>query len=640
MPLPRRIPPRVPAMRLLLLFAVLILTGRVAGETDPLSTLRAGHPRLLFTDEQLAAAKQAAQADPLRADLHRYILAAAQAQWKEEPIAHVLIGPRMLDQSRRAVSQVLTNAMAYRLSGDRRFANYARDQMLRAAAFPDWNPSHFLDVAEMATALAIGYDWLYSQLTPAERATIKKALLEKCLSFAEPAYTRRYPDRESFPFVLGNLTNNWNQVCNGGFVMAALALADEEPEMARRVIAGMRETLPHAMTEYAPDGGYPEGPVYWGYGTRYNIYILAALQTALGQDFGLSSQPGFDRTVMFRVHAASPIGLSFNFADGRPTLGADDAITWLAQRFHQPYAEAMSRTLLADLLRTAPQSETVRFLTMHAITFPALPTTRPSPPPLDVQFNGHSKVAIFRSAWNDRHAVWTGLKAGSNFVNHGHLDLGSFMLDADGVRWAVDLGPDDYNLPGYWDRARVTSPRWKYYRLNNLSHNTLTPAGLLQTPAADGAITRFVSRPERAFAIADMSSAYPGTATKIERGLALIERRRVLIQDELTALNAGTPLIWRMLTGTQVRIEDPHRAVLTQDGRTLRIEILAPADATFSTHPARPPTAAENQNDGITALEAAIPARTQATDVRVVVLLTPGNIPASAPEIQPLSDWR
>ena len=51
-------------------------------------------------------------------------------------------------------------------------------EMKAVAAFPDWNPSHFLDVAEMTNALAIGYDWLYDDLTPTDRATIRAAIVE------------------------------------------------------------------------------------------------------------------------------------------------------------------------------------------------------------------------------------------------------------------------------------------------------------------------------------------------------------------------------------------------------------------------------------------------------------------------------
>ncbi|HYD83844.1 MAG TPA: heparinase, partial [Opitutus sp.] len=282
--------------------AVLLWATVAIAAEDPLGTLRRDHPRLLFNQAEFEAKRAAAENDPLRAELHRQIVAAAEQQLSEPPIRYVLVGPRMLDQSRRALAHVTTSAMAYRLSGDARFAAHAKQVMLTAAAFPDWNPSHFLDVAEMATALGLGYDWLYDELSADERAAIKRALLDKALAYVKPAYARVDPTRISFPFVQGNLTNNWNQVCNGGFLVAALAIAEDEPELARAVIAGVRETLPHAMEAYRPDGAYPEGPVYWGYGTRYNVLILAALESALGNDFGLGEFPAFDRTALFRFY--------------------------------------------------------------------------------------------------------------------------------------------------------------------------------------------------------------------------------------------------------------------------------------------------------------------------------------------------
>jgi hypothetical protein len=406
------------------------------------------------------------------------------------------------------------------------------------------------------------------------------------------------------------------------------------------VIAGLRETLPEAMASYDPDGAYPEGPVYWGYGTRYNIVILAALETALGQTFGLEELKGFSRTELFRVYVQSPTGLSFNFADGRPGLGPDSALTWLAQRHHQPVAEIHSRALLAAELERAPNLGD-RFLATHAIWFP-----RANPGaatlPLDVNFDGPSKLALFRSAWGDPRALWTGLKAGSNRVNHGHLDLGSFMLDADGERWAVDLGPDDYNLPGYWSGATVDAPRWQYYRLNNRSHNTLTPADVLQSPGADGRMLAFGSTPARAFAAADLTSAYPAYGRKFQRGVALLDRARVLVQDEVEALKPGVALTWRMLTGAQVTLTG-RQATLQQNGRTLRMEILAPEAARFTSRPATPPTAAEEQNAGITELIAEVPAAGAESDVRIAVLLTPvgDKWPVRpTPGLEPLNNWK
>ena len=624
-----------------LLASLLVSTVALAGEPsqDPLAHLRAGHPRLLFTNEQLSENLAAAKSDPLRAELHRYLIRLAEAQWQQKPIEHVLIGPRLLDQSRQAISQVLTNAMAFRLTGDTRFASFAKSVMLRAAAFPDWNPSHFLDTAEMACALGLGYDWLFDQLSGEERKIIKTALLDKALRFAPDAYgSARRP--AFLHFVTAH--HNWNQVCNGGLLLAALALADEEPDLARLVLAGVRKSLPLAMGPYAPDGAYPEGPVYWGYGTRYNVYLLAALESALGTDFGLGRSPGFDRTALYRIHMASATGQSFNYADGRSRLSADDALTWLGQRYQQPYAIAANRGWLEKLLRDRPDDETERFVALHAVWFPEAQNVTERPP-LDARFRGPSELAVFRSAWDDPRALWVGFKGGSNSVNHAHLDLGTFTLDADGVRWAVDLGRDDYNLPGYWERATVNARRWQYYRLNNHGHNTLTPGTQLQEPGAVAPLIRFSSTASHAFAIADLTTAYPGAATRLHRGLAMMDRKRVVVQDDVTGLAPDVPLTWRMHTATDVTLDSPQRATLRQAGKTLRLEILAPASARFESHHAAPPTAVENQNKGISVIEVRVPATDAPRDVRIAVLISPVGEAwgaAAAPMIVPLETWK
>ena len=387
---------------------------------------------------------------------------------------------------------MLTCATAYRLTGDARFAARAKLEMLTVAAFADWNPSHFLDIAEMSTALAFGYDWLYGYLTPAERATIRAALVEKGLSFAPAAYAPGKATDKRLWWVTAH--HNWNQVCNGGLLTAALALADEEPALARTVIAGARTSLPLAMEAYQPDGAYPEGPGYWGYGTGYNVLLLAVLESALGTDFDLGQAPAFDRTALYRLYVQSPTGLGFNYADGGANIGAAPEYTWLATRYAQAAALAHSRVLLAEAVaKKITNPETDRFFALHAVWFPvAAPAGAAGPLPLDVRFRGPAQLAIFRSAWDDPRALFLGFKAGSNTVNHSHLDLGSFVLDADGVRWAEDLGYDEYNLPGYFG-----GKRWTYVRLNNHGHGTLTPGNALQDDKAVAPITAFGSAPAR-----------------------------------------------------------------------------------------------------------------------------------------------
>src|SRR5262249_12393270 len=158
------------------------------------------------------------------------------------------------------------------------------------------------------------------------------------------------------------------------------------------------------------------------------------------------------------------------------------------------------------------------------------------------------------------HALFVGLKAGTNAANHSHLDLGSFVLDADGVRWAVDLGRDNYNLPDYFG-----DKRWNYFRLTNHSHNTVTLGGKLQDPKASAPIVKFESTPARAWAVADMSAVYPGVAAEAKRAVTVLDRTRVMVDDELRGLAPDTAVRWAMATGAKVEFDAAKRvATLTQ----------------------------------------------------------------------------
>lgn len=288
--------------------------GQAAGAgADVLRTLHPGHPRLYVLDSELPEIKSLIQQDPQVKGWYKILEDRAEKILTEPPIQHKLIGPRLLGQSRAALERISTLAFLYRLDGDQRKAERARREMLTAASFPDWNPSHFLDVAEMTHALALGYDWLYGYLSPEDRLVVRKAIVEKGLQEGLRAYEKKAWWTES-PI-------NWNQVCNGGLTLGALAVADEEPEVAGRMIDLARHSIVIAMHTFAPDGGWIEGPGYWGYTTEYTSYYIAAVESALGTDFGLTSMPGFADTGMFRIQSTGPLGLTFNFADAEPEAG-------------------------------------------------------------------------------------------------------------------------------------------------------------------------------------------------------------------------------------------------------------------------------------------------------------------------------
>jgi len=424
-------------------------SGPGGAAEDVLAGLREGHPRLYVTPESIARLKEAVEKDPAARKWRERLEEDARMILGERTVERKLVGPRLLGESRAALRRVSTLAGLFLLDGDRAKAERARKEMLAAAAFTDWNPSHFLDVAEMTNALAIGYDWLFGFLSAEDRAAVRAAIVEKGLKPGLAVYA----SRRGWPLV----HHNWNQVCNGGLAAGALAIAGEEPAVARGVLGKARVSIPRAMASFAPDGGWAEGPGYWNYATHYNVFFLSAAETALATDFGLAKSPGFAETGFFRIHSVGPLGLTFNYADAGDGAGSAPQMLWLSRRFREP---AFGRH------ETALSANRPDFF--HLAWFTAQDEkSEPAALPLDALFRGVD-VAFFRSAWNDRQAVYVAVKSGDNRANHSHLDLGSFVLDALGERWAVELGGDDYNLPGYFGKKR-----WEYYRLRTEGQNTL-----------------------------------------------------------------------------------------------------------------------------------------------------------------------
>jgi hypothetical protein len=398
--------------------------------------------------------------------------------------------------------------------------------------------------------------------------------------------------------------------------LGALAVAEDEPQLAAFIVQHAVASVPIAMRQYAPDGAWAEGPGYWGYATSYTIYMLAGLESALGTDFGLARAPGFSLAGDFHLYDGGPTRLAFNFADSGEWIGHTPSMYWLARKFDNPLYAWYERECLRggsalDLWWFDPRG------------------TAPTQLPLDRWFRG-TDVVFLRSKWQDPRAVFVGFKGGDNKVGHSHLELGTFVLDADGQRWVTALGADDYNLPGYFG-----GKRWTYYRLSTKGQNTLLLDGQNQDPKAVAPIVAFHSAPERAHAVADLSAAYAGAARRVTRGIALLDRRRVLVEDELVG-TTGAQVVWQVHTKATVALHG-NWAILSQKGEKLTARILEPPDAKFSIESASPPPP-EEQNSNVRKL--AIELAPRHGTMRLAVLFTPGAGPEEAvPQVTPLAKW-
>lgn len=595
----------------------------------------AAHPRLLANNADFHRMRQYIAGDPTAAKWAGAIQAQANAILSQ-PVSQYVIpdGKRLLDTSRRVLDRVQNLVLTFRFTDDQRYLTRAWQELAAAARFPNWNPTHFLDTAEMTAAFALAYDWAYDFWTPDQKATLRKAIVTIGL---EPGM-RFYEGKPSGTNFV-NAVHNWNIVCNGGLALGALAVIDTDRDIALDVLNAGLNSLPKALAHFAPDGGWAEGVGYWHYSIRYLIPLIAALQTALGTDFHLGQTTGLTQTGLFPIYMTTPARGVFNFADSGSGMVRPPELLWMAQAFDQPVYAWWLNQWISGSNTLAPLS-----LLWYR---PGLIPTAPSTLPLDGYFRSVEAVSM-RSSWTDPKALYLAYKAGDNTVNHGHLDLGSFILEASGVRWALDLGADDYNLPGYFSG----SARWNFYRTRAESHNTLVinPGNSPdQNSSAKAAISYLSSTRNAALSVTDLTPAYSTSgATKVERGVALLaDRTYALVQDEI-ALQKPGEIWWFMHTKAAMEKSADERSItLIENGQRLLVRLLEPANAKFAVMaaeplPSSPTVAGQNKNAGIKMLAIHLK---NVGQTRIAVQFVPMNNAdavtraAASAGVVPLADW-
>ena len=591
-----------------------------------LSNLKQDHPRLLLTEERLQELKTLSLTDSQLSKYVNSVITQADKDWAKSPIQHILIGPRLLDKSRECLNRVYNLAFAYRWTGNKLYLQSAVSNMETVCAFADWNPSHFLDVAEMTHAVAIGYDWLYKDMDQETRNKISAGLIKLGLEEGKKAYT--VPSYSSGWWKTS--TFNWNQVCNSGLLIGALAIAEQDTTLASLIISNAIKYLPYSIKSYGPDGAWSEGPGYWDYATSYTAYGLSALDVALGSTFGLSAIKGLSEAAWFPMYTAGPTGYFLNYADAgeKSKLGAPSESMWLASAFqNNSFSD-----FIEDQLKTGTAN-------VHHIIWYRPYASSANTRSLDKFFDGDVELFLSRSSWADNKALFFGIKAGYNKVNHGHLDLGNFEFDALGVRWARDLGSDDYNLPDYFTGTNQSSPRWTYYRLNSFSHNVPVLNNMNQDLSATSFFIKHSEGVQEPLAIINFTSAYKDFASSARRGVQILDSRRIiLIQDEFV-LSKACEISWGMTTDASIEIVNPQKAVLTLNGQKLTAKILSPANAVFISGSAEQ-LAPQKLNTGVKRLFAKTPSSTG--NVTVSILLSPNWSSVEStyvPTLTPLSSW-
>ncbi|MFR7681372.1 MAG: heparinase II/III family protein [Bacteroides thetaiotaomicron] len=374
--------------------------------------------------------------------------------------------------------------------------------------------------------------------------------------------------------------NNWNQVCNTAMAYGAIAIMEDRPRLAKEIIKRSIESIRKPMKRYGPDGAYPEGYGYWHYGTTYNVMLLALLEQIYGTDFDLSDIPGFTKSAYYIMHMISPTLQPFNFGDSDSGIRLNTSMFWFAKKMNDPGLLNYEVNYLLNLKKYSYEQYSRMlpsiFLFGHNLKLDKANTNRL---PLTFVARNETPVSLMRTAWGTKDAIYVGIKGGMpSDITHNHLDQGSFVIDALGVRWAIDLGPQDYGLLekhglSIWDTTQ-NSDRWKIFRYTNLAHNVFSINDKLFNVKGCAEIKSHKNTPKLKETLIDLSSLYDGQLAYASRHIAIINEGYIEIKDEVRTNAEPVDLTWRMFTKAEVKAVGGG-FFLIQDGKSIFVSVPA-----------------------------------------------------------------
>ena len=501
------------ALTLAVAAMVSVSCGAQNAKTGYNSFTEDNHPRIIFTDRDFKDIKKAVARNdnPILTNLHRQLMRTAE----EEGLSQTELKYGLDKSGRRlttnATGRLTSAAYAYKMTGDKRFLEHVEWDLRCVCNYPDWVPDHFLGAAGMSLGVGLAYDWLYDDLSPEIKDLVVKALHETC------------------------------------------------PELARSIIEKAAATNVKCVEwSYSPDGAYPEGPGYWSYGTTHEVLMLSEFEQLLGQDFGLSGIPGFLQTGTYQMYCTGTSGKAFNFSDCSENVGPRVAQWYFAAKNNDP----------SLLYLEKPYLEEHKYTDSQHLFFPLAMVWRsgirdiPEPPAGCYTGQGHNPLMITRSGWGPED-LYLGVKGGSASNNHGHMDVGEFVFDAFGYRWAKDYGNPGYaTLESFLQQnfggeglfnMRQDATRWRFFTYNNLRHNTLTINGKDHIVKAFAPLS-VSGDGVGSVAETELTALFGDDVESVVRTAAIVDGEYLRVTDRITAPDHKPAVVrWTMVTPAAVK---------------------------------------------------------------------------------------
>ena len=416
-----------------------------------------------------------------------------------------------------------------------------------------------LGATGLAAELAEADFVLGDKLSPATRQLIRDQVNRRVLGPMRDSLAGRRPEI----FWL-RVPMNWNAVCVGNSVFAALALLDSRADRAYFAAAG-EHCIRYYLSGFTPDGYCAEGVGYWNYGYGHFILLTEILRQATGGKIDLLNDDQAIAPALFCLRSEVLPGIFPTISDCPP--GSRPSAQLTAYVCGRLGLAAGKKPLLGE-------SSDLTLTLMLAGLDGNLPVVRKlenfNESPLRSFFGGGG-VLIARTAAGASPPFAVVLKGGNNNEPHNHNDVGSFSVIVGTNMVICDPGGEVYT------KRTFSAHRYDSKVLNSFGHAVPVVAGSLQKAGADarGVIleTNFTDVADT-FKL-DIRSAYPLP------GLQKLDRTFVFTRGESPALevrdevNFSVPEKFEtaLVTWGKVKAAGANTLVITDGDRAVRVTI-------------------------------------------------------------------
>ncbi|WP_338874709.1 heparinase II/III family protein [Spirosoma sp. SC4-14] len=425
------------------------------------------HPYLFYTPQRTERLKERIKTDTLLANRWNAIRQRCD-RWLSEPKG----------------GNMEQLALAYAITGDKRYADRAKTLLNELVGRPFWDGmddrsprwNAGLGTSHNNWVASVTFDAIYNSLTKDERKDIAGKIVKLGI---EPSIAD-WVSKDKRIQSLNNMGHNWWAAIVFEAGVASLAVMNEVPQArqwaadimqdSRQWFAFAGSVLENKPSNFDPTGGFYESVSYANYGVSEYLLFRLAYTNALGA-IKMPYDTLLQKTVDWFIQASYPrsmdkplmslnFGDSNDFANGdRPAkllialgLGKDDYYWYLQHTARNQFREDLGVSTPMGLLYH-PENKPVP-------ASPSLPTSA---------LYGAMGWGMLRNSWKPD-ATMLGVKCGFTW-NHAHADAGSFVLYHKGENLLIDGGDVGYGNPEY-----------SSYFVTSRAHNVLMFNGTAQDP--------------------------------------------------------------------------------------------------------------------------------------------------------------